>query len=169
MSGVRVEELQAALDNARVVNRYLASICKAPMSRGCLVWTGALSGKGHGRFWLGKGRVVIAHRFGYALAHGAEALLKADLISHLCDEPVCQLPEHLVIGSTASNTLEGHERRHGVGSPLRDTRGARGRAVALRDAARHAPSTLNQVAEAGRPLLDVLQTPLFNANQDALF
>lgn len=37
----------------------------------CLWWDGAISGRGHGRFWVaavdGKDLVVIAHRFGSAL------------------------------------------------------------------------------------------------------
>lgn len=167
--GVSIEELQAAIADERVVGRYLAAICPRPMERGCLVWTGAISGKGHGRFWLGRGRVIIAHRLGYALSHGVTSLLTAPLVSHLCDEPVCQAPAHLVLGSAASNTLEGHERRESVGSPLRDVRGARGRAIALRDAARDAPQSLDSVAAAGRPLLDVLQVPLFDSSQDGLF
>ena len=35
---------------------------------------GAVSGRGHGRFWFGRGRVVIAHRFTFALAFGVDAL-----------------------------------------------------------------------------------------------
>ena len=44
---------------------------------GCpVLWSAAVSGRGHGRFWLGRaaGRVVvlIAHRFALALEHGVE-------------------------------------------------------------------------------------------------
>lgn len=51
----------------------------------CLWWRGAVSGRGHGRFYVGtvvavdpgeSGRdlCVIAHRFGYALIYGPAAL-----------------------------------------------------------------------------------------------
>lgn len=67
------EALAAAVRDAEVVSRWRAKTVRVPGS-GCLWWTGAVSGRGHGRFWLGEGRVVIAHRFAYALARGAQAL-----------------------------------------------------------------------------------------------
>ena len=98
--------LAAALTDARVRARYYAHILSEPTPAGCLIWTGAVSGAGHGRFWIGSqdgnDRVIIAHRFGYALAHGAGGLTQA--IQHQCDEPLCQNPNHLVAGTIAQNT-----------------------------------------------------------------
>ncbi len=34
----------------------------------CWIWTGAISGRGHGRFWIADGVIIIAHRFAFALA-----------------------------------------------------------------------------------------------------
>jgi len=71
----------------------------------CWLWTGAISGKGHGRFQIAdqhlsrpdgtttrRTYVVIAHRFGYAALHGVDALLQVPLLAHQCDNPLCQNP-----------------------------------------------------------------------------
>ena len=131
---------------------------------GCRIWVGAISGAGHGRFWLGvddDGRdvVMIAHRFGYAHTHGLAALQAAQVIRHLCDEPSCQLPEHWAAGTIAENTSEWAARRLVPGSPLRDIRGARGRAEALRAAALTG-TNLDEVALEGMPAGDQLQDTL---------
>ena len=49
------EALAAAVRDAEVVSRWRAKTVRVPGS-GCLWWTGAVSGPGHGRFWLGEGR-----------------------------------------------------------------------------------------------------------------
>jgi len=72
----------------------------------CLWWRRAVSGRGHGRFYLGRvpdasddvsgagGEredrevCVIAHRFGYALVHGAAALNAVPVLGHGCDNPL---------------------------------------------------------------------------------
>ena len=70
---------------------------------------------------------VIAHRFGFALANGVGALLRAEQITHICDEPLCQEQDHVRVGTNSSNQTEFWSRRWVPESPLRDTRGARGR------------------------------------------
>lgn len=77
--------LRAALDDPVVLARYLAKITTVLGSE-CLWWTGAVAGRadrertdggGHGRFWFAPGRVIIAHRFGFAAMYGVEALDQA--------------------------------------------------------------------------------------------
>jgi len=160
------------VEDETVIYRYRELIAAEPTARGCRLWTGAVASRGHGRFWLGsysevdqagqaveKDITVIAHRFGYALAHGVGALLKADKVTHTCDETLCQEPSHWRAGTNATNLDEYFARRATPGSPLRDTRGARGRAVALRDAAR-AGADLHTVMHAGQPQGDLLQDTL---------
>ena len=60
--------LAAATADREIVERWRAKIVTVEGS-GCLWWTGAISGRGHGRFWYAPGRVVIAHRFAFAAAH----------------------------------------------------------------------------------------------------
>lgn len=133
--------LAVACASAEVVARYWAKVVQVDGS-GCLWWTGAISGKGHGRFWLAPGRVVVAHRFAFALAAGVEAVASVPVLGHRCDNPLCQrvAPRHVVASSYAENRREWAARRHLTGSPLGDPRGARRRARELRDLARTDPA-----------------------------
>ncbi|MFP5284076.1 MAG: hypothetical protein ACLGIF_11575, partial [Actinomycetes bacterium] len=120
--------LRAALGDVGAVARYRAHI-SAPTTAGCQLWTGAISGRGHARFWVGAlpdGRdvVVLDHRFGYGVRFGYEQLLAAPAVRHYeCDNPLCQTVEHLRPGTNADNAHDWATRRLTPGSPLRDTRG----------------------------------------------
>lgn len=133
--------LRRAVTDQAVIGRYHKHI-KTVAGMACpRIWTGAISGNGHGRFWLGDtadGRAVtiIAHRFGWALHHGVDSLLGVEVVSHSCDNPLCQTPEHWQPRTNADNRREWAQRRRTPGSPLRDRRGARGRATEIRDTAR---------------------------------
>lgn len=131
--------MAAAVADQDVVARYLAKIVEVPGSE-CLYWTGAVSGAGHGRYWLGAGRVTIAHRFAYALVHGADQL--PPLLGHRCDNPLCQRvgPEHVVASTPSRNRIEWLIRYRIAEGPLADPRGPRARAQALRDLARFDPA-----------------------------
>ena len=66
-----------------LVDRFRAKQRVLPGSD-CLWWAGAISrNAGHGRFWLGTGRVVVAHRFAFALAEGLDALTGRKLSSQV--------------------------------------------------------------------------------------
>ncbi len=133
--------LAAALLDRTVRSRYRSNISPVPMLDGCLIWRGALSGRGHARFWIGNlsdGRdvTVLAHRYGYGLVHGFDELMATQAVRHDCDNPLCQEPSHWRAGTNAENAHDWVSRRAVPGSPLRDARGSMGRARALRDAAR---------------------------------
>lgn len=159
--GRRLGEAQwkQLVEDKAVLARWSSHVAIRQLATGCRPWTGALSGRGHGRFWTGaggKGTVVVAHRFGYAAIYGVAALLSAEVVAHACDEASCQNPEHWVVCTTQQNTHDWAARRHTPGSPLRDTRGSLGRAMALRAAALNG-ADLDAVASLGMPLGDELQ------------
>lgn len=133
--------LAAGCSSDDVVARYRAKVVRVEGS-GCWWWTGAVSGRGHGRFWVAAGRVVLAHRFAFALAHGVEAVATVEVLGHRCDNPLCQRvgPGHVVASSYVENRREWAARRDVTGSPLGDARGARRRARELRDLARADPA-----------------------------
>ncbi|MGO1312534.1 hypothetical protein [Brachybacterium alimentarium] len=124
-------DLAAAASDVGVRARYQSKILTFEDSE-CWWWIGAISGNGHGRVWLGPGWVAIAHRLGWAIAHPGEEV--PALIGHECDNPLCQRPAHWDDSSPGKNRAEWAARRHRIGSPLRDKRGARGRALAIRAA-----------------------------------
>jgi hypothetical protein len=132
--------LLAALTSVTVRERFTAKLVDVPGS-GCLWWTGAVSGKGHGRFWIGQDRVIVAHRYAFGLVHGVEALLAVETLAHGCDNPLCQRAAegHVVASTAALNRSEWAQRRRVIGSPLTDPRGALRRARSLRDFARISP------------------------------
>ena len=137
----------AAITDPAVLARYRAKVATVPGSE-CLWWTGAVAGRsdrteggGHGRFWFATGRVIIAHRFGFAATYGVRALDQARLLGHRCDNVLCQriAPGHVVVSSAIENRREWAARRNQPDSPLADPRGPRRRARALRDMARLDP------------------------------
>ena len=88
MSEQTVHYLRVAVADPELIGRYWSHV-KMGRTDQCWLWTGAISGKGHGRFQIaddhlpqpdGSTRrrtyVVIAHRFGYAALHGVDALLQ---------------------------------------------------------------------------------------------
>ncbi len=144
MAGARpnsagVELLRVAVVDPQVVSRYLLKIGTVP-GESCRFWSGALSGRGHGRFWFGSGRVIIAHRFGFALAHGVDALEQARVLGHRCDNAICQRvdDDHVRVSSAVENRREWLSRRRELG-PLADPRGSAARVRMLRDMARVDP------------------------------
>ncbi len=138
---VGLAALAQACASPEVVARWHAKIVQVEGSE-CAWWTGAVSGRGHGRFWLASGRVVVAHRFGFALAYGVEETARVPVLGHRCDNPLCQRvgEGHVVASSYAENRREWAIRREHAGSPLADPRGARQRARELRDLARRDPA-----------------------------
>lgn len=167
ISETTVAVMRRAIHSPTVTGRYWAHVADrryGPHGSGCLIWTGALSGQGHGRFYLGRGvdgrtAVVISHRWAFALAHGLEAMLAAVEIRHRCDNPLCQDVDHLEAGDRADNVADSLRRRGIIGNPLRDTRGQLDRAIAIRDAVRAGLDPADAAA-AGLPEIDRLQEPL---------
>ena len=140
----------------------------------CLWWHGAVSGRGHGRFYVGtvpaghdrtgengvRDLCVIAHRFGYAVIYGASALNSVPVLGHGCDNPLCQRigAHHVHPSSHAANRSAFLARRWLARNPLDDTCGARGRSQALRDMTRVDPAAV--AADQARLLRLGLQLPL---------
>jgi hypothetical protein len=162
-----LELLRAAVTDKETVARFHAKVRTVPGVE-CRLWASAVSGRGHGRFWLartgGRDVVVIAHRFAFALEHGVDALLGVPVLGHRCDNALCQRigEGHVEPSSAWRNRQEWLMRRHTIGGPLRDVRGARGRARALRDALRTDPTGLAAVEAMGVGLrADAAQLPLW--------
>lgn len=159
----RLDLLLRALADDATVERFwgLTRAIDTPCGR---CWVGAITGRGHGRFWVartsgGRNVAIVAHRFAAALTHGLDVLLDPrNQLTHTCDETTCVTvgDGHIVIGNAQTNTLEWRHRSQQIGSPLRDTRGALGRALAVRAAALEHRS-VSAVLAAGLPEIDRYQ------------
>lgn len=146
-------DLDDAIRDERIVARYTAHIVVDHRVR-CVFWTGAISGRGHGRFWIAPGKVVIAHRFTYALAHGPHTLNPRQVLAHTCDEPLCQNPDHLRLSTNRDNTESWSRRRTHFAGPLADPRGSLTRAHTIRDLLRAGTPVPDALAQQRTPLED---------------
>lgn len=69
----------------------------------CTTQTRRLSGAGYG-FCTHNGKRAYSHRVAYCLANGLDLeAIKGKLVRHLCNNPPCINPDHLVLGSQKDN------------------------------------------------------------------
>jgi hypothetical protein len=67
----------------------------------CWPWMRGKFPGGYGSFWIG-GRDHRAHRIAYAIVHGSLPLVGR----HLCDNPPCCNPAHILDGTHADNSRD---------------------------------------------------------------
>jgi len=71
----------------------------------CWLWTAGRAGSGYGQFYRRKNVPVGAHRFSWELAHG-QPVPPGRMVMHLCDNPPCVNPAHLVVGTCQDNARD---------------------------------------------------------------
>lgn len=77
---------------------------KVAKTDSCWLWTGALSPKGYGDFYVGPTK-YRAHRYAYEITKGA--IPEGLTIDHLCRVPHCVNPAHLEAVTDVENILRG--------------------------------------------------------------
>lgn len=89
-----------------VINRLMAMCVEAPPPEGsqittpCLVFTGWKKQSGHGQ--IGEnGKKVKTHRVAFEHKHGP--IPKGMCVLHLCDNPACCNPDHMILGTQKEN------------------------------------------------------------------
>jgi hypothetical protein len=111
------------------LDRYWSKVDRT--GDGCWPWTGGRDPDGYGIFFdgtylsNGRGRYVKSHRWTHEQFVGP--IPKGLSVLHSCDNPPCQRPEHLRVGTTAENLAE---------------RDAKGRAAPPMHGAKHPVSKL---------------------------
>lgn len=74
----------------------------------CWPWTGGRRPKGYGVFAITSRKQTPAHRFSFALYHGREP---REMVLHMCDNPCCVNPTHLMDGTHGENMRQMADRR----------------------------------------------------------
>lgn len=91
----------------------LAAKSKMLPSLGCLEWMGWRNERGYGKILI-DGRAHYVHRVAFEEYHGRK-LLPGEVVRHVCDNPRCWNPQHLISGSIAENVADAVSRgRHGT-------------------------------------------------------
>jgi hypothetical protein len=83
---------------------------------GCWTWLGTKGRYGYGMFSIRKGKLRLAHRISYQLAHGE--IPTGKVICHHCDNPPCVNPAHLFLGTQADNLADMFRKGRGVLPPV---------------------------------------------------
>lgn len=102
--------------------RFWANVAVSADPAACWNWIGDVFADrgGYGRFHVG-GEALRANRVAYTMAGGL--IPPGDVVRHVCDNPRCCNPAHLVVGTFADNARDRSERgrgadRRGVKHPL---------------------------------------------------
>lgn len=127
--------MTATATAAKLSARFAAKVVRTP---GCHFWVGAIADDGYGRFAVGGGRVVRAHRWAWEQAYGA--VPDGLMVMHGCDETSSvNAVECLLLGDQAANLEQMARRGRSAGRAhwgCADRRRAAGRARAIREALR---------------------------------
>lgn len=91
---------------ASVVLRFCAKVRRE--RGGCWRWTGYTDRKGYGQMKV-EGKARWAHRILHLLFRGG--LPEGEHVHHICGNPSCVNPEHLMSLPAGENTAEGNRRR----------------------------------------------------------
>lgn len=78
----------------------------------CWEWTGNINDKGYGTRCYGqfkKKKTILVHRLSYKLWKGE--LIKGMEIMHICDNPLCFNPDHLLQGTHYENMQHANQRK----------------------------------------------------------
>lgn len=97
--------------------RFWEKVVKGETPGACWIWTGAIGADGYGRFWVkdpdseAGEKMWRAHRYAAAAAFGSDEVEAAEMVTHLCDNPLCVRAEigagsHLFLGDHAENMRE---------------------------------------------------------------
>lgn len=76
----------------------------------CLEWERSRDSRGYGRMWAGgykKGRAYFTHRLALCVKEGMRyEEIDGWLVRHLCNNPACYNPAHLILGDSVLNTRD---------------------------------------------------------------
>lgn len=77
---------------------------------GCWEWVGGMASGGYGAISR-NGKMVRAHRISYEAYKGS--IPKGMVVRHMCDNPACINPDHLILGTQKDNAADRSARGRG--------------------------------------------------------
>lgn len=112
--------------NSTTIDRFWS---KVTQTKSCWLWQASKRAKGYGAFvWADETGQIIqgrAHRFSWILRYGP--IPSGLCVLHKCDVPACVNPDHLFLGSRATNNLDMCAKgRHVRGGTYHEGKYARG-------------------------------------------
>ena len=97
------------------VERYWEKVDKGTKEE-CWPWLGAIHNGGYGTFVAGR-KTWQAHRYGWILHHSFDPGIM--YVCHVCDNPSCQNPSHLFLGTVRDNNQDRHRKGRSRGAGWR--------------------------------------------------
>lgn len=82
---------------------FWSKVAIANDKKSCWVWMGARKPSGYGNVRI-NGQYKQAHRVAFELANGA--IPTGYIVCHICDNPSCCNPSHLMLGTIRSNAAD---------------------------------------------------------------
>ncbi len=111
----KLQQQKLLADELGPLKTIPAFYAKIDTSGDCWIWTASKSKRGYGACSLSYGSNK-AHRVAYMLAFGP--INKGNVICHICDNPSCVRPNHLVQGSQKENSHDAWSKGRGVQQSL---------------------------------------------------
>lgn len=84
-------------------NAFWSKVDITNNTKKCWNWKGAKKPKGYGNVRI-NGKYLIAHRVAFSLANGN--IPSGLMVCHICDNPSCCNPSHLMLGTAKSNAAD---------------------------------------------------------------
>ena len=85
------------------IDAFWSKVNISSSKKDCWEWTGARKPKGYGNVRINK-RYKVAHRVAFELANGE--IPAGYIVCHICDNPSCCNPTHLMLGTARSNAAD---------------------------------------------------------------
>jgi hypothetical protein len=85
------------------VSAFWSKVKIAKDKKSCWEWSGAKKRKGYGNVRV-DGKYLSAHRVAFELANGSIPI--GYMVCHVCDNPPCCNPRHLMLGTAKSNACD---------------------------------------------------------------
>ena len=88
----------------KYINRFHTKYEK--QQSGCWNWTAGKDRNGYGKYSLGVGKMIFAHRFSWLIANQQDWPNDKPVARHLCNNSSCVNPEHIVPGTHKENAAD---------------------------------------------------------------